>query len=261
MKRVLVTGSSGQLGKTIAQLFKSNKDGLDFTFFNKKELDITNKREVLDVFSAVNYDYCINCAAYTNVEQSEKTPEVAYLINGEGVKNIAEVCKLNNTILIHISTDYVFDGEKQKPYTVTDETNPLNEYGKSKLLGERYIQDILEDYFIIRTSWLYSKEFGSNFYRKILSKARAKEIIKVTDEQLGCPTNTVNLSKYIHELIVVNKKEYGIYHFSDLVIMSWYNFAHKILLENNLLNKIKLEKANNYVTFATRPKYSVLAHE
>ena len=202
-KKVLVTGANGQLGKTIEELFSINDANLEFTFVSKENLDITNEDELLLYFKANKFDYCINCAAYTNVEQAEKTPEIAYKVNAEGVKNLAQVCKDANTILIHISTDYVFDGEKSEPYLVSDIPNPINEYGKSKLLGEQYIQKSLCNYFIIRTSWLYSKKYGKNFYKSILDKAKVEKELLITDEQIGCPTNTVNLAQFIHQLIII----------------------------------------------------------
>ena len=152
--KVLVTGANGQLGQTIKTLYNENDEGVQFVFTNKNELDITNLEETSDFFSKTKYDYCINCAAYTNVEQAEESIELAFKINAEAVKNLAILCKKHKTILIHISTDYVFDGKKKTPYTETDSTNPINQYGKSKLKGEQDISNTLEEYFIIRTSWL-----------------------------------------------------------------------------------------------------------
>ena len=177
MKKVLVTGANGQLGQCLQKIAPSYKE-LNFKFNSSKELDITDILEIETAFVKGNFDYCINCAAYTNVEQAEKTPDIAYKVNVEGVKNLANVCKSYNTTLIHISTDYVFDGEKDEPYTVKDVPNPINEYGKSKLLGEKHIQEIMDNYCIIRTSWLYS-EFGKNFYTTILKKAKAGENLSV----------------------------------------------------------------------------------
>ncbi|MDN3664927.1 dTDP-4-dehydrorhamnose reductase [Algibacter miyuki] len=256
--RVLVTGAGGQLGKTIAERFTENTNNLDFIFATSKDLDITKKQDVLDFFRKNNFDYCINCAAYTNVEQAEKTPMIAFEVNAEGVKNIAEACKETNSILIHVSTDYVFDGEKTTPYIVTDEPNPINEYGKSKLKGENYIKETLEKYFIVRTSWLYSKKYGKNFYKTILEKSKTEQELSIIDSQTGCPTNTVNLADYLFKLIQNN--HFGIHHFTDKKAMTWYDFAKKILTDNNKLEDIKLVKANNYRTFATRPKNSVLAN-
>ncbi|MGZ0015679.1 dTDP-4-dehydrorhamnose reductase [Yeosuana sp. AK3] len=257
---ILITGANGQLGLTIQELYAENS-AFNFMFTSKSELDITSKRDVKSFFEKHKFDYCINCAAYTNVEQAEKTPDLAYKVNAEAVKNLAEACKESNTTLIHISTDYVFDGEKKEPYTTEDVPNPINEYGKSKLLGEAYIQDVLTDYFIIRTSWLYSKKYGKNFYKTILEKAQKEDKLSITDEQTGCPTNTESLAKYIIDLIVYKSVDYGLKHVSDNKVMTWYHFAKEILSENKLNNKTKLVKTSNYVTFAKRPKNSILLNE
>lgn len=258
-KRILVTGAAGQLGKTIEELFFKNNLNLDFVFVTKAKLDITNYNEVKNYFNNNNFDYCINCAAYTNVEQAERIPKMAFNINAYSVKYLAELCRENNVILIHLSTDYVFDGEKDEPYTTSDATNPINEYGKSKLLGEKYILDILDKYFIIRTSWLYSKKHGKNFYKTILKKAKTEKELFITTKQIGCPTDTVNLSSYIIKIIYANNNNYGIHHFCDEKSMTWYDFAKEILVENDLSTKIKVVKADNYITFARRPRFSILS--
>jgi len=256
MKRVLVTGSNGQLGKCIQKAAKNYPD-LEFDFRTSKELDITKTNDINSVLGAGDFKYCVNCAAYTDVEQAEKTPERAFEVNAEGVKNIAMACKLHDTFFIHISTDYVFDGEKKLPYTIDDIPNPINEYGKSKLLGEKYLQEILNKYFIIRTSWLYS-EFGENFYKTILEKAKTQKTLHITNQQLGSPTDANNLAKHILELIISSNKNYGIYHFTDGEAMTWYDFATKIILDNNLNSITKVVIDNNYSSFARRPKFSVL---
>ena len=256
MKRILVTGGSGQLGLSIQNIHKKYTD-LDFVFMNSKELDITNLKMTQEIFGSNHFDFCINCAAYTNVEQAEKQPEKAFALNGEGVKNIAIACKANNVVLIHISTDYVFDGDKGTPYTTQDKPNPINEYGKSKLLGEQYIQQILKKHYIVRTSWLYS-EFGKNFYKTILKKANTEPVLYITDEQTGCPTNACNLARFILEELILNVAVYGLYHFTDGVAMTWYSFAKKILADNKMNKSIKLEKAMDFSTLAKRPKNSIL---
>ncbi len=258
MISILVTGAKGQLGKTIEELYSENDMGCVFTFVTKAQLDITGEKIVKSFFSKNKFDYCINCAAYTNVEQAEKTPEIAFKINAEAVKYIAEACLETKTILIHISTDYVFDGEKNEPYTMEDVPNPINEYGKSKLLGEKHIQNILKRYFIIRTSWLYSKKYGENFYKTILEKARTEKELFITTEQIGCPTNAEHLVKYIFELINSNSTNFGIKHFSDQKAMTWFDFAKLILEEHHLFGQTNLVRTGNYRTFAARPKMSVL---
>ena len=252
--KILVTGALGQLGRTIQELSK-NHPSLHFVFKDSEELDITNRENVAEILAIGNYDYVINCAAYTNVEQSEKTPELAFIVNAEAVKNIAFMCKKQNVILIHISTDYVFDGEKKSAYTADDIPNPINEYGKSKLLGEQYIDQILEKYYIVRTSWLYSKKYGKNFYRTILDKATKADELFITDEQLGCPTSADNLAKYLIDLILCDTKPFGIYHFTDGVPMTWCDFSKEIIKEAGLNVKVIPKK---YKTVARRPKNSVL---
>jgi dTDP-4-dehydrorhamnose reductase len=256
MKNVLVAGANGQLGQCI-QKIAPKYSNFKFSFKNSKELDITNAAMVNAIFESNEFDFCINCAAYTNVEQAEKNPAIAYGVNAEGTKNLAEACKEYQVTLIHISTDYVFDGEKQEAYTVKDVPNPINEYGKSKLLGEKFIQNILEKFYIIRTSWLYS-EFGENFYKTILRRAKDGEPLQITDEQTGCPTNANNLAVYILDSLEHKLTNYGIYHFTDRRVMTWYEFAEKILNENNLGKGVKLVKDKNYCTFAKRPKNSTL---
>src|SRR5690606_14614432 len=207
---------------------------LDFAFMNSKELDITNAKAVNAIFDSGNFDYCINCAAYTHVEQAEKSPDIAFKVNAEGVKNLASACQEHKVTLIHISTDYVFDGEKGTPYTVDDTPNPINEYGRSKLKGEQYVQQILNEYFIVRTSWLYHKKYGKNFYKTILEKAQKGEELQITDREIGCPTNAINLTVFLLKLIEDKDPRYGIYHFTDGKAMTWFDFALNILEENGL---------------------------
>ncbi|MDE3742212.1 dTDP-4-dehydrorhamnose reductase [Maribacter polysaccharolyticus] len=257
VKRILVTGASGQLGRSLQDLAHVYPK-MEFVFLDSDALDITDHEAVAQIFQTDGFDYCINCAAYTNVEQAEKSPEKAFKVNAEAVKNLALACKKYSVILIHISTDYVFDGEKGAPYTVDDQPNPINMYGKSKWEGEKYIQEILDTYFIVRTSWLYHKEYGKNFYRTILEKARKGEELRVTDEQIGCPTDAVNLAQYLLNLITYENRPYGISHFTDGQALSWYGFALNILKGNGLKNTTIIVKDNNYRSFVKRPKISVL---
>ncbi len=257
MKKILVTGANGQLGLSFKDA-ETNYLNYQFFFKSSEALDITNEKQVQEIFTQHNFDYCINCAAYTNVEQAEKTPGVAFKVNAEGVKNMATICKKFNTVLIHFSTDYVFDGQRSEPYTVYDNPNPINEYGKSKLAGENHIKEILPPYIMVRTSWLYSKIHGKNFYKTILEKAIKREIIKVTDAQLGCPTDTVNLVYFVLSLIANNQTNDTIFHFTDGVPMTWYDFACQILQDNGFNKNELLVKDRNYRSFAKRPLFSVL---
>ncbi|NAY91658.1 dTDP-4-dehydrorhamnose reductase [Muricauda sp. JGD-17] len=258
MKKVLVTGSKGQLGQTLQEYAFETKD-IVFSFKGLDEVDIVDKNKVNLELGSNLYDYCINCAAYTDVEKAEQKPDRAFEINSEGVKNLALACKQSKTILVHISTDYVFDGEKEGAYTIQDIPNPINEYGKSKLKGEEYIRTLLPNHYIVRTSWLYSKKYGHNFYRTVVNKARAGEELRITDMQIGTPTETDNLSRFLLNEILMGNKPFGTYHFSDGNAMSWYDFAKKILQENKLADTAKLILDRNYHTFARRPKNSVLS--
>ncbi|MBQ4820072.1 dTDP-4-dehydrorhamnose reductase [Aquimarina sp. MMG016] len=257
--KILITGSNGQLGQCIKRI-ESEYASLSFFFTDSKELDITEKDSLEHHFRKESFDYVINCAAYTNVEQSEKEPEKASLVNANGVKNLTQVCKENNTILIHISTDYVFDGKKSSPYVEEDLPNPINKYGESKLLGEKYIQEILEKYFIIRTSWLYS-QYGKNFYKTILERSNTQTNFTITTSETGTPTNANDLARFLLQIVETKSENYGIYHFSNLGNVTWYDFAKEILKISGKLEGIKLEKTDNYPTFAKRPKHSVLSKE
>lgn len=253
---VLVSGANGQLAKTIA-LFKEETSGFNFVFKSKKELDITNKEAIEAVFEAFSFKFCINCAAYTNVEQAEKTPEIAYEINGKAVENLAKTCLKFNTKLIHISTDYVFDGESNVPYNEDEVPNPLNEYGKSKLQGEEYIQRTLKTYYIIRVSWLYSV-FEKNFFNTINNYLDQKKELNITTSQTGTPTSCISLAHYIL-WIISSDLEYGIYHFSNDGKGTWYDFALEIAKQHDNQEKITLiQPSENYPTISQRPVYSVL---
>ncbi len=256
MVSILVTGANGQLGSCIKKIEK-NYLQLNLCFLNSNELDISKENEIRDVFEQKKIDFVINCAAYTNVEKSEKEPEKAFLVNADGVRNLAHICDKYNTTLIHISTDYVFDGTKRTPYIEEDIPNPINEYGKSKLNGEKHVQELLSKYFIIRTSWLYS-EFGHNFFKTILKKSEIETELCITTSETGTPTNANDLAQFILDIIKNQSQEYGIYHYSNLGKATWYDFAKEILSLSGKLETIQLKKTDNYVTFARRPGYSVL---
>lgn len=259
MKKVLVTGATGQLGQCFKQHSK-NFPELEFTFANSEDLDLELFGMTLLFFERHKIDICINCAAYTNVEQAESNREMAFLINSDAVKNLAKICRDQKAQLVHFSTDYVFDGFKDQPYSEEDEPKPLNIYGASKLSGEECIQDTMEDYFIFRTSWLYSN-FGNNFYSKILKKAEEGAVFNITDEQKGTPTNAHDIAYFILKILSEDSKDFGLYHYSNLGEASWYDFAREILKISGKLDEVTLNKDNDYNTLAVRPKYSVLSKQ
>lgn len=256
MKSILVTGSNGQLGRCIKDA-SVNFPNIYFVFVSKDELDITNLAAINHFFQNRSFTHCINAAAYTNVEKAESEKEEAYRINAEAVKNLASVCDQNQVTLLHISTDYVFDGKKKSPYLETDKTNPINVYGSSKLKGEEYIQQICSKFYIFRTSWLYS-QYGHNFLKTILKYSEEGKPLKITTEQTGAPTNANDLAKALLQVIAQDSENFGIYHYSNRGETTWFGFAEEILRQTGKLHNTKLAKTNHYTTFAARPDYSVL---
>lgn len=259
MKKVLVTGANGQLGQCF-QKHSKNYPEIEFLFCTSHELDITSEEALSEYFQNKNIDYCINTAAYTNVEQAENEKEKAFLVNAEGAKNVAEICKKYEVLLFHFSTDYVFNGNSSRPYTETDEVDPINVYGASKLKGEEEIQSVFEDYFILRTSWLYS-EFGHNFFRTILRKADENATLNITNSQIGTPTNANDLASYVIKMITSESKAHGVYHFSNDGQGTWYDFAVEILNYSGKMDQVTLNKTGFFKTLAERPEYSVLSKE
>jgi dTDP-4-dehydrorhamnose reductase len=256
MINLLVTGSSGQLGQCLKQLLLSATD-ISCYFAAREDLDITNGDEIQRFFSEHNFDYCINTAAYTNVEKAESEQKEAFLINAEGANSLAKACKKHNVVLLHISTDYVFDGMAKTPYQEQDRTNPLNVYGASKLKGEQHIGDTWNKHFIIRTSWLYS-QYGHNFLNSMLEFAKQKKALTITTQQKGTPTNANDLAQVLVTIIKTGNARYGVYHFSNQGEATWYDFAKAIFKATGEIDTVNLAKTEHYATFAKRPAYSVL---
>ena len=253
MKRILVTGANGQLGKTLKRQNQGSED--HWVFCGREELDITNSNAILSFLENQDFDFCINCAAYTNVERAEKEIEEAQRINVVAVKNLVSACNKKKITLLHVSTDYVFDGKKNSPYIETDVTAPLNQYGKSKLQGEQYIEQNAAAFYIIRTSWLYSKILGANFYSAILNKAKQGEPLTVVNDQVGTPTDVEHLAEFLIK-IIEKEPEQGLYHFSDERIMSWYDFAVEIVKEHQL--DASVTPSTTKSGGAVRPRYTPL---
>ncbi|KAF2518989.1 dTDP-4-dehydrorhamnose reductase [Flavobacterium salilacus subsp. salilacus] len=253
---VVVTGASGQLGQAL-QALAPQHEAIQFYFVTSAEADITNKENLEQVFSRLKPDFCINAAAYTAVDKAESEPEKAHLVNVTGAKNLAEVCKEYNTTLIHVSTDFVFDGSKNTPYTEEDETNPQGVYGKTKREGEQEIEKLLTAHYIIRTSWLYS-EYGNNFMKTMIRLGNERDSLGVVNDQTGTPTNANDLAEAILQITESGKKEYGIYHYSNEGVATWYEFAKKIFEVNNISVDLKPITTQEYPTPARRPAYSVM---
>jgi dTDP-4-dehydrorhamnose reductase len=258
---VLVTGASGQLGQSL-QFIAPNYPAIKFVFCDSKTLDITNEMNCKEVFYKTKPNYCINTAAYTAVDKAESEPEKANLINVVGAKNIAATCKQFNTKLIHISTDFVFDGSNNSQYTETDLPNPKGVYGQTKLDGEKAIQEVFPNYFIVRTSWVYS-QFGNNFMKTMLRLSSERDVISVVDDQIGTPTNAVDLAEALVQIILTDNQQsttdnFGIYHFSNEGQCSWYDFAAEIFRVNKISINLQPIPTTSYPTPAVRPAYSVL---
>jgi dTDP-4-dehydrorhamnose reductase len=253
--KILVTGAKGMLGTDLVRILEEHSHKVFAT--DIEELDITQFESLKKMASDISPNVIINCAAYTDVDKAEEEPDKAFLINGIDVRNLALVCKDLDIDLCHISTDYVFDGTKERPYTPSDLPNPINAYGYSKLAGEKYIQWIWSRFYIIRTSWLYGK-YGKNFVYTILNQAKKQKELRVVDDQIGSPTWTVTLARVIAKLIQTQK--YGIYHVTDKTEngISWYQFACEIVRLSGLDIKVIPIKAKDYPHRAKRPKNSVL---
>lgn len=258
---IIVTGSLGQLGTDIRALQSVFQD-FRFHFFSKEELDITNESEVIRTLTDLQPYAVLNCAAYTNVEKAEDEEEKATLINGIAPGILAKACKNSGSILLHISTDYVFDGNSKKPYTETDPVAPISAYGRSKLAGEKAIENNGGDYAIVRTSWLYSC-FGKNFFKTMTRLALENGYLKVVNDQIGAPTYARHLA---YDLISWLEKcwnkelkfESGIYHYSQHGQVSWYDFAREIMLNKNMEVPVIPVSSSEFPTKAKRPVFSKL---
>ena len=256
MKKILVTGANGQLGQCL-QKISSQFEEFEFIFTDSETLDITNKEEVNDFFWQNAPDFCINAAAYTAVDLAETDIEKAFLVNADGTENLAEACAENNAQFIHVSTDYVFDGENNLAYTEEDFTNPLGVYGASKLAGDELALEVNPCSVILRTSWVYS-EFGKNFVKTMLSLFATKDELNIVADQFGQPTNANDLAEAIMKIIKSEKITPGIFNFSNLGRISWFDFAEKIAELSEAKIKLNAIETSQYPTPAKRPKNSVL---
>ncbi|MCK4406077.1 MAG: dTDP-4-dehydrorhamnose reductase [Bacteroidales bacterium] len=258
MHNILVTGSKGQLGNEIQKLATSYPF-CKFIFTDVEELDITDVEQIDNFFNKNKIDFIINCAAYTAVDKAETDRKLADLINVTAVKYLAKISKKFKTILIHISTDYIFNGKNYKPYVETDKPVPSSYYGQTKLNGEIQIEKYAGNAIIIRTSWLYSG-FGNNFVKTMIKYGNERDSLKVVADQVGTPTYAADLAKAILEIIpkLINIKGIEIYNFSNEGAISWYDFAKAIMKLKNINCKIIPIESKDYPTLAPRPFYSIL---
>lgn len=257
MKKILVIGSNGQLGNCIRKIAPNFELDYEFIFTDSQTLNITDEDLVSKFFYDNKPDFCINASAYTAVDLAETEKEKAFAVNAAGVGNLAQACKDFKTVFIHVSTDYVFDGDTNLCYSEDDFTNPIGVYGESKLKGEELALEINSKTIILRTSWLYS-EFNKNFVKTMLNLFSQKDELGIVADQFGQPTNANDLAEAIMEIIETKKKTFGIFHFSNYPETTWFEFAQKIaeLSKSNIkLNQLTTEQ---YPTPAKRPKRSTM---
>jgi dTDP-4-dehydrorhamnose reductase len=276
--KILITGANGQLGKCIIDSIKNYGDSFEYDAVDLPEMNISDSIHVKKYVEDGDYDYVINCAAYTNVGGCTNNEDAAVLANGYGPKLLAEACEKSKTRLIHISTDYVFDGSPDLK-TEDSSTGPLNTYGRTKLLGETEIQNVAKrgdlEYMIIRTSWLYS-EYGKNFVLTTLQNMKDNKEMNVVDDQFGTPTYAGDLAKFIVTDVIVSDSSNtvpftsGIYHFSNLGYTTWYDFACEVLaaykreaVKRSMFfgGVIKPCKTSDYPTNVERPKFGLLSKD
>lgn len=254
--KIVVTGADGQLGMELRGISLAFPR-FDFIFLSKKDLAIDNREDLHRFFEETRPRFCINCAAYTSVDRAEKEKELAFLVNGDSVGVLAACCSTYGTKLIHISTDYVFEGSSDQPLREEDRPSPINTYGASKLLGEELATRYNAETLIIRTAWVYS-EYGNNFVKTMIRLMQDKESISVVADQIGSPTYAGDLANVILQIIEGGKFVAGIYHYSNEGRISWYDFALAIKeLIGSKCNIIPIP-STQYPTPAKRPNYSLL---
>lgn len=253
MKKIIVTGCNGQLGRAVNEFYKNDPE-ISFVNTDVDELDITDIDAVLKLVREVQPYAIINCAAFTAVDACETQYEKAFAINAIGPRNLAIAARETGAKLMHISTDYVFDGKGTKPYVETDATAPASAYGSTKLAGEKFVEQFAEKYFILRTAWLYGD--GKNFAKTMLKLAETHDVVRVVNDQFGSPTSTVELTKAIAALLFTDN--YGIFHATCEGSCSWADFAAEIFRLTGKQTKVEGISTEEYGSVTPRPLYSVL---
>ena len=266
--KILLFGNKGQVGREVEDL--AIKKGWQVDGFDVDSLDITDINSLSELFSGkVDYDVAINASAYTLVDKAEEESDAAFAVNCDGVRNLAKFCGKHNLPLLHMSTDYVFDGRKNDPYSEEDATNPLGVYGESKLMGEKALAEFCPAHIILRTSWVFGK-YGNNFVKTILRLASEREEINIVGDQYGCPTAARDLARVLLELaekVCCGRSLWGVYHYCGLSITTWFDFAKKIVEEaaksksSLKVQRINRITTNDYPTKAIRPQNSELLVE
>jgi dTDP-4-dehydrorhamnose reductase len=256
--KILITGSNGQLGNELRELAPAYPQ-FEFLYTDEKELDITNEVHIDEYLASQNPDIIINCAAYTAVDRAESEEDIAFLINSTAAGFLAKASAKHGALLVHISTDYIFDGKAFIPYAEINGTNPISAYGRTKLAGELAVQEYADKAIIIRTSWLYS-EYGNNFVKTILKYSKERGMLNIVYDQIGTPTYARDLAKTILEILSSKVITSGVevFHYSNEGVASWYDFAKAIVDYSGIECKINPINSKDYSQAATRPFYSVL---
>nr|WP_294794108.1 dTDP-4-dehydrorhamnose reductase [uncultured Mucilaginibacter sp.] len=254
MSKTIIFGASGQLGSCIKSIAGVASEA--FYFPEEAEANILDVEALEKVFATQKPAYAINCAAYTAVDKAEDDSELAERVNVAGVKNLADLCAKHNTVLIHVSTDFVFKGDVARPLTEADPTHPISVYGQTKLDGEKAAAQI-EKHFIIRTGWLYS-EYGNNFVKTMLKLGADRDELRIIADQVGTPTYAIDLAGFILHIIEQKSTGYGLYHYSNEGVTSWFDFARAVFDVSDTQVKAIPIRTDQYPTRATRPNYSVM---
>lgn len=256
MNNILVTGSTGQLGSDVVK--ELLKRGYSTLSPNRSELNLCSEDNIRNYILNSNCEAIVHCAAYTQVDKAEDEKDLCIKINATATKHIVKCAKILDIPMIYISTDYVFDGTKDGEYTENDETNPINIYGESKLAGEKYVQEILDKYYIVRTSWVFNIN-GKNFIETMLRLSKANNQLSIVNDQIGSPTYTKDLSRLLVDMLETSK--YGLYHATNEGYCSWYEFANTIFKLANINIDIKAINSNEYASRAKRPMNSKLSKD
>ncbi len=250
--KVLILGAKGMLGTDLMNSF-SDKEVVGLS---KDDVDITDAERLKEKISSLSPDIVINAAAYTDVDGCETNKEIAMKVNGESVGYLAKICKEVGAVLIHISTDYVFNGESDEGYKEDSDVGPMSVYGESKLVGETVLKENMDKYYLIRTSWLFGLN-GKNFVETIMRLGGEKEELRIVNDQVGSPTFTLDLAHQIR-WIIDNKCDFGVYHVTNSEYCSWFEFAKEIIAKTNLNTRVIPVKSDEFPRPAKRPKYSIL---
>ena len=256
MNNILVTGSTGQLGSDVVK--ELLKRGYSTLSPNRSEFNLCSEDSIRNYILNSNCEAIVHCAAYTQVDKAEDEKDLFIKINATATKHIVKCAKILDIPMIYISTDYVFDGTKDGKYTENDETNPINIYGESKLAGEKYVQEILDKYYIVRTSWVFNIN-GKNFIETMLRLSKANNQLSIVNDQIGSPTYTRDLSRLLVDMLETSK--YGLYHATNEGYCSWYEFADTIFKLANINIDIKAINSNEYASRAKRPMNSKLSKD